>query len=173
MQENSKSKLFVTTICFLSLTGAQIVENSSVIPFPLIVFGMSTALSILVIGSACFLRRYQKAQSKQAKAISVRQLSTPSMGSGASSSLQQHSSKGIIEHKRLLVAPPIHHASTGTMMCPGNLRVSEPAIEIALSRCSYCDDQFSDISAVRTYEHCYNGSYVSSTSHSLHCGHYT
>jgi hypothetical protein len=153
------------------------VENSaSVIPFPLVVFGMSTALSFLVIVSACFLRRYQKTQTKPAKSISVRQLSTPSVGSGsgAFSSCQRHCSKGIVEQRQLLVLPPLHHhqSSLGNMICHSKLRATEPAIEIALSRCSYCDDQSSEGSAVRTYEHCYNGSYISSTSHS-HCGHFT
>lgn len=153
-------------------TGAQIVENpSSGIPFPLIVFLLSITLSLLVTGSACFLRNYQKTQQKQSPAISALKLSTPSsvsVGSScASSSYQKSCSRA--DHRQLLVVPAMR---PGSVMCQSQL-ITEPVIEIALSRCSYCGDDSSEISGMRTYEHCYNGSYLSSTSHSIHCGHWT
>lgn len=183
-----------------SFPGAEIVENSSSgIPFPLIVFMLSTALSLLVTGSACCLRNYQKTQQKQShsqnlKISSVRKLSAPSVsvgfgsgisGSSGSSSYQKSCSRAVAEQRQLLVVPTMQmnkmnsHRPIGNVnvsrinnMCQSNL-IAEPTIEFALSRCSYCGDESSEISAVRTYEHCYNGSFISSTSHSLHCGHWT
>ncbi|OXA44103.1 fibroblast growth factor receptor-like 1 isoform X2 [Folsomia candida] len=163
------------------LAGAEIVQNSSSgIPFPLIVFLLSTALSLLVTGSACCLRNYQKTQQKQSQTLSsARKLSSQSVSVGsssASSSYQKSCSRAAADHRQLLVVPTMRagvHSGLGSVMCHGH-DLTEPVIEIALSRCSYCgDDGSSEISGMRTYEHCYNGSYLSSTSHSMHCGHWT
>lgn len=176
-------------------TGPELLDGSvTVLPFPIIVLGMSTAVSVLVIGAACALRRHQKAQlmKQQTRSLSPRKLSTPSINSSSAASFHRHSSTGNnnpnassthhhnnhqnhfgIESRFL---PSLHSASLADMICHQKCGMAQPAIEIAMSRCSCCGDQSSEVSATRTYEQCFNDSFITSSSHShhsIHCGHWT
>lgn len=161
--------------------------SSSVLPFPIIVLGTSTAVSLLVITAACALRRHQKAQLvKQTRSLTPRKLSTPSINSSSAASFHRHSASGQQHHAphnnqnqlsfepRFL--PSLHSASLADMICHQKCGLAQPTIEIAMSRCSCCGDQYSEVSATRTYEQCFNESFVTSSSHShhsVHCGHWT
>lgn len=148
---------------------------SSTLPFPIIVLGMSTAVSVLVIAAACGLRRYQKNQvAKQTRSLSPRKLSTPSINSSSAASFHRHSHNNqnqLSFEPRFL--PSIHSASLADIICHQKCGMSQPTIEIAMSRCSCCGDQSSEVSATRTYEQCFNDSFITSSTHShhsIHCG---
>ena len=175
-------------------------SSSSLIPFPLILIGMSLVIAVVVIGAACSLRRHHDLTTKQTKSMSPRQLSNPSINYSSSSMYRKHS----FEQRQLLVSTSTHSSSSssgggggggggsgssgggskisggrpgGAVLCQTHL-VSKPSASattggMTMSRCSCCTDKSVEISALHGYDQCFNGSYIGSTTHSLHCGHWT
>lgn len=153
-------------------------SSSFSLPFPIIVLGMSTAVSVLVIAAACGLRRHQKSQLvKQTRNLSPRKLSNPSITSSSAASFNRHShnNQNQLSFEPQFL-PSIHSASLADIICHQKCGMVQPTIEIAMSRCSCCGDQSSEVSASRTYEQCFNESFITSSTqshHSIHCGHWT